>query len=197
MVGEFVFDGEIVPQSVSSLRGGERRGRLRHQSLSVEAKRQEAFPPPRSTRAPSRSGQLQDHLIALCAEARMVASLSVTAIANAISPYSIGVAALSSRVKRSSVAVMASLTIRAADIDSGRLKNIPTSTLPRADDERSVLRFDGLLTVATAWRHALPATLYYVCHHVVAFLTLPCRYDDSYRFHWMLDLRAQCRSGGT
>lgn len=63
--------------------------------------------------APSRSEQLQDYLIAVCADARMVASLIVTAIVNAISPYSIGVAALSSRLKRSTVAFMASLTIPA------------------------------------------------------------------------------------
>src|SRR5262245_17060277 len=75
----------------------------------------------------------------------MVASLTATAIANATSPYSIGVAALSSRVKRSSVAFMASLTIRAADIDSGRIKNIQTLTHPRADNERTVSRFDRLL----------------------------------------------------
>lgn len=63
--------------------------------------------------ASSRSEQLQDYLIAVCADARMVASLMVTAIVNAISAYSIGVAALSSRLKRSSVAFMASLTIPA------------------------------------------------------------------------------------
>jgi hypothetical protein len=88
--------------------------------------------------APSRSEQPQDYLIAVCADARMVASLMVTAIVNAISPYSIGVAALSSRVKRSSVAFMASLTIRAAYIDSGRIKNIQTSIQLNAGDERLV-----------------------------------------------------------
>jgi len=72
--------------------------------------------------APSRSEQPQDYLIAVCADARMVASLMVTAIVNAISPYSIGVAALSSRVKRSSVAFMASLTIRAATLIQVDLK---------------------------------------------------------------------------
>ena len=100
--------------------------------------------------APSRSKQPQDYLIAVCADARMVASLMLTAIVNAISPYSIGVAALSSRVKRSSVAFIESLTIRAADIDSGRIKNVQTSTFPHADDERSVSPFVKFLTAAPA-----------------------------------------------
>ena len=88
--------------------------------------------------ASSRSEQLQDYLIAVCADARMVASLMVTAIVNAISPYSIGVAALSSRVKRSSVAFMASLTIRCdpcpptliqVDLKISKLRRFPTRTM--------------------------------------------------------------------
>jgi hypothetical protein len=80
------------------------------------------------------SAQLQDYLIAVGAAARIVASLIATAIANAINPYSIGVAALSSRVKRSSVSLMASLSSEAprliqVELKISKLRRVPARTM--------------------------------------------------------------------
>jgi hypothetical protein len=83
---------------------------------------------------PFGSAQLQDHLIAVGAAARIVASLIATAIANAINPYSIGVVALSSRVKRSSVSLMASLGSVAprliqVELKISKLRHFPARTM--------------------------------------------------------------------